>query len=253
MVTSTRTTNPTPTTGKIPPLRNGDHLNADEFLRRYEAMPYLKKAELIEGVVYIPSPDDPLSVQGGLPISSPVSIENQSAPHFDLIGWLAFYRSATLGTLGGDNGTIRLDQRNIPQPDALLLIRESHGGQSRIGDDDYLQGAPELVAEVAYSSVSKDLHEKAEIYRRNGAREYVVWRVEDRAIDWLILREGRYERLAPAEDGILRSEIFPGLWLDAEALLRGDLAAVFGAVQRGLATPEHPAFVERLRRAGGGG
>jgi Uma2 family endonuclease len=219
-------------------------------LRRYQAMTRLRKAELIEGVVYIPSPDVPPSARGEGKMASPVSAENHSAPHFDLIGWLAFYRSATPGLLGGDNGTVRLDLHNVVQPDAMLLIRESHGGQSCVGEDGYLAGAPELVAEIAYSGVSKDLHEKLDIYRRTGAREYVVWRVEDRVIDWYILREGRYDRVTAGEDGLHRSEVLPGLWLDAEALIRGDLAAVFGVVQRGTATPEHAAFVERLRRAG---
>jgi hypothetical protein len=106
-----------------------------------------------------------------------------------------------------------------------------------------------LVAEVARSSVSIDLHNKLNAYRRNGVREYIVWRVEDRTIDWFVLREGRYEPLAPSADGLHRSEVLPGLCLDAAALLRGDLMVVFQAVQRGLDSPEHAAFVSRLRQA----
>jgi Uma2 family endonuclease len=217
--------------GRIPPLETGDRLTRPEFERRYAAMPHVKKAELIEGVVYMPSP---------------VSNEH-AAPHFDLIGWLTHYLAATPGIAGGDNGTVRLDLDNEPQPDAFLRILAEHGGQSRVDQDGYISGAPELVAEVARSSVSIDLHNKLNAYRRNGVREYIVWRVEDRTIDWFVLREGRYEPLVPSADGLHRSEVLPGLWLDAAALLRGDLMAVFQAVQRGLDSPEHAAFVRRLR------
>jgi Uma2 family endonuclease len=249
MATSTRLADsPAIVEGRIPPLRNGDHLDADEFLRRYEAMPHLKKAELIDGRVYIDSPDSYPTVQG-VTMASPVSFEEHSAPHFDLIGWLALYRFATPGVRGGDNGTIRLDPKTMPQPDAFLLILPTHGGRARIGTDKFVQGMPELVAEIAYSSASYDLHEKLEIYRRHGAREYIAWRVEDGSIEWFVLREGRFDPLRPSEDGIYRSEVFPGLWLDSSALIKGDMEAVVRVVQQGLASPEHAEFVARLRAA----
>jgi Uma2 family endonuclease len=194
--------------GRVPPLENGDRLTRPEFERRYAAMPHVNKAELIEGVVYMPSP-----------------VSNEHAqPHFDVIGWLAYYRAATPGISGGDNGTLRLDLDNEPQPDAFLRILSEHGGQTRVDEDGYVSGAPELVAEVARSSVSIDLHTKLQAYRRNGVREYLVWRVEDRTLDWFILREGRFETLAPASDGLYRSEALPGLWLDAAALVRSSAA-----------------------------
>ena len=121
----------------------------------------------------------------------------------------------------------------MPQPDAYLMIEPERGGQARISEDDYVEGAPELVAEIAASSVSYDLGKKLHAYRRNGVKEYIVWRVQDREIDWFVLREGRYEPLAPGPDGVLRSEAFPGLWLDPAALLRGDLAAVLATVRQG--------------------
>ena len=114
------------------------------------------------------------------------------------------------------------------------MIKPECGGQARISDDDYVEGAPELVAEIAASSVSYDLGKKLHVYERNGVREYLVWRVQDREIDWFVLRDGRFEALAPGDDGILRSTVFPGLWLDRAALLRGDLAAVLAALQQGL-------------------
>ncbi len=218
---------------RTPPLCNGDRLTADEFLRRYEAMPDCENAQLIEGVVYI--------------MSSPVSHVNHSNPHFNLIGWLSLYASATPGVEGGDNGTLRLDMRNVPQPDAYLIVLPSHGGQAQM-EGDYIRGAPELVAEVSATTVSIDLHAKRNAYRRNGVREYVVWRVFDEEIDWFVLRAGKYARLALAPEGCYKSEILPGLWLDAAALIRGDMSTAARVAQQGLASTEHPEFVARLNQ-----
>jgi Uma2 family endonuclease len=219
---------------RVPPLVAGDHLTRDEFERRYHAMPHVKKAELVEGIVYMPSP---------------VSLEGHAVPHADFIGWLIHYRAYTPGVQAGDNGTTRLDLDNEPQPDAFLRILPEFGGQSRTVDD-HVEGAPELLAEVASSSASYDLHEKLNAYRRNGVKEYVVWRVWDRAIDWFRLRSGRYEPAGLTPAGLYQSEIFPGLWLDPAALLRGDLAKVLSILQQGLATDEHAAFVKKLAAAG---
>ena len=218
----------------IPPLEPGDQLTRDEFERRYEAMPHLKKAELIEGVVYMPSA---------------VRHRRHGRPHCNLIGWLYDYWKKTPGVEGGDNSSVRLDLVNEPQPDALLLIDPACGGQARISADDYIEAAPELVAEVAASSASYDLHTKLEAYRRNGVREYIVWRTLDQAIDWFILRGERYEPLAAGPDGVLRSEVFPGLWLDPTALIRGDQERLTMVLQEGLATSQHADFVARLNRS----
>ncbi len=213
-----------------PPLENGARLSRAEFERRYEAMPRVKKAELIEGVVYMPSP-----------------VRNShSRAHAHIIGWLVYYCSLTPNIDLGDNATVRLDTDNEVQPDALLRIETALGGASRISDDDYIEGAPELVVEIAASSASYDLHDKKNVYRRNGVQEYLVWRVYDEALDWFRLQEGEYHRLEPGEDGIIRSQVFPGLHLDAEALLAGDLGAVLSAVRAGTETEEHAAFVREI-------
>ncbi len=215
----------------VPPLENGDVLTRVEFERRYEAMPHLKKAELIEGVVYVPSP---------------VRHRYHGHQHTHMTGWLGQYEAHTPGVEASDNATVRLDLDNEPQPDVLLFIDPACGGQARIDADGYIEGAPELVAEVASSSASYDLHAKLRVYRRNGVREYIVWRVLDQEIDWFVLRAGQYERVPLDAEGLYRSEVFPGLWLDPAALLRGDLATVLAVVQHGLASPEHAAFATRL-------
>ncbi len=215
----------------IPPLENGDRLTRAEFERRYRQMPGVR-AELIEGVAYV--------------MASPVRVARHGEPHAALNGLLFNYRIATPGVRLADNATVRLDLENEPQPDLLLLVDPDRGGQARISADDYIEGAPELVAEVVPSSASLDLGDKLRAYRRNGVREYLVWRVLDRAIDWFVLRDDRYDAMGPGEDGLLRSHAFPGLWLDPEALLSGDLPKAVTALNRGLASPEHAAFVERL-------
>ncbi len=230
MSTPLQTETPPSDRATTPPLEPGDHLTRDEFRRRYEATPHLKKAELIEGAVFVPPP---------------VSTSSHASPHFDLIGWLAVYRAVTPGIQGGDNATLWLDLDNAPQPDAFLRILPTHGGQSATVDG-YVEGAPELVAEVAATSASYDLHEKLNAYRRNGVSEYVVWRVLDQEVDWFVLRGGRYEQLSPSEDGIFRSQVFPGLWLDVNALLAGDLSRVHTVVREGIASGEHKRFVTRI-------
>jgi Uma2 family endonuclease len=180
---------------------------------------------------------------------SPVCHTDHGRPHFNVISWLGRYCDATPGVEGGDNSSLRLDLDNEPQPDAFLMVLPSHGGQAQIDEDGYVAGAPELIAEVAASSVSYDLHVKLNVYRRSGVREYVVWRVLDGALDWFVLREGAYERLSPDATGVYRSECLPGLWLDAAALIRGDRIAAVRTLQEGLASDEHTAFVSRLEQA----
>jgi Uma2 family endonuclease len=219
--------------GAIPPLESGDRLTRDEFERRYEAMPALMKAELVEGVVYV---------------ASPVRQRHHGKQHYHLLTWLGHYEAGTPGVEGGDNSTVRLDLNNEPQPDCVFFIKPENGGQVHLDDEGYLSGAPDLVAEVAASSASYDLHDKLDAYRRNGVREYLVCRVLDGRIDWFVLRGGQYELIVPADDGTLRSTVFPGLWLDPSALLRGDIAAVLSVVRQGLDTPEHEAFRPQLQR-----
>jgi len=217
----------------ILPLESGDRLNRDEFERRYSAMPHLKKAELIEGVVYVPAA---------------LRFRSHGQPHGRLMTWLGVYEASTLGVALGDNSTVRLDLDNEPQPDAVLLIEESAGGQTRLSDDDYVEGAPELVAEIAASSAAIDLHDKKRAYRRNGVREYIVWQVYEQKLDWFYLQEGEYVSLPVDEDGVIRSQVFPGLWLAVDNLLAENMAQVLAVLQAGLDSPEHTAFVQQLSK-----
>jgi Uma2 family endonuclease len=223
-----------PGNGAIPPLKDGDCLTRAEFERRYMAMPDLKKAELIEGVVHV---------------ASPVRQRFHGRPHSHLNFWLCAYEGSTPGVEAGGNSTIRLDFHNVTQPDCLLFVQPEHGGRVRISEDGYIEGAPDLVAEVAASSVILDVGSKLDSYRKNGVREYVVWRVLEQRIDWYVLRDDAFEPLVPAADGILHSAAFPGLWLDPAALIRGDVNAVLAIVQTGLISPEHLDFVAQLKMA----
>ena len=217
------------------PLENGDRLTRGEFERRYAARPDLKKAELIEGVVYLPSP---------------VRSASHAEPHAAILGWLVTYCASTPGVRAADNATVRLDMDNEPQPDALLRIVPAAGGRARMSADDYLDGAPELIFEIAASSAAIDLHDKLRAYRRNGVQEYVVWRVLEQQIDWFVLSGGEYRPLTTNRSGMLESRVFPGLRLAVDALLQGDLARVLAELGNGVSTPEHGAFVEHLSSVG---
>ncbi len=216
---------------KIPLLESGDRLTRHEFERRYTAMPDNKKAELIEGIVYM---------------ASPLRIRSHGEPHGNLILWLGTYKVTIPGLILGDNSTVRLDLDNEPQPDVVLLIDEKLGGRSRISEDDYIEGAPELVAEVAASNASNDLHDKKNAYRRNGVLEYIVWQVFENKLDWFYLENGEYVSLEPDASGVIKSNIFPGLWLAASALLAGEMKQVLNVLQQGLNSPEQVEFIKQL-------
>jgi Uma2 family endonuclease len=191
----------------------------------------VKKAELIEGIVHMPPA---------------VRAENHGGPHADLIGCLVLYRASTPGVKVYDNSSIRLDLENEPQPDVAMMIESAYCGTAKLSDDDYIEGAPELVAEVSASTAETDLTRKFRVYARNGVREYLVLRIIDREIDQFVLRENQYERIPNAPDGILRSNEFPGLWIDKAALIRGDVATVLRLLQEGMLSSEHQNFVAEL-------
>jgi Uma2 family endonuclease len=217
----------------LPPLVDGERLDQPTFHARYEAMPRGIKAELIGGIVHMPSP----------------AKRPHSGMQFKLIRWMAEYEYATPGTSGHDNGSCILDEQREPQPDLYLMIVPECGGQANYRDD-WLIGAPELVVEVADSSEGIDLHAKKADYERAGVREYVVVALRQALVFWFVHRAGAFAPLPPNADGILCSEVFPGLWLDAAAFLRGDHRRVLEVLRQGLATPAHAAFVARLAAQG---
>jgi Uma2 family endonuclease len=212
----------------VPPLQAGDSLSLEEFLQRWEAMPNLKRAELIRGVVYMPSP---LSREHGV-------MENRVA------GWLFNYVASTPGVEAGNN-TTWLMEKDAPQPDTSLLVLPEHGGSMRMKGI-YLAGVPEFLTEVCASSASYDLHQKLELYQDAEVREYVAVLVYEKEVRWHRLAGDHYEVVSQSEDGIYRSTVFPGLWLNAPALLAADLAGVLDTLRQGLESPGHQDFVARL-------
>ena len=149
------------------------------------------------------------------------------------------------GVRGFDNSTVRLDLDNEPQPDLVLIKLPAKGGQARISGQDYIEGAPELAVEIVASSRAYDLHQKKGAYRRNGVREYLAWITGEKRLVWWELQDEQYQEIAPSAEALLKSRIFPGLWLDTAALLRGDMKGVLAALRRGLVSPEHGAFAAK--------
>jgi Uma2 family endonuclease len=203
------------TTETLVPLESGDRLTREEFHRRYCARPDIHKAELIDGVVYV---------------ASPARFRQHDEPQSLAVMWLGVYAASAPGVRAGVQATIRFGEKNEVQPDAFLF-RVDPPGTARITERDYIEGAPELIVEVAASSASYDLYDKLEVYRRAGVEEYVVWQILEGRILWLRLREGEYAALEPDKDGIIESEVFPGLRLNVPAMLAGDRAAVLAALR----------------------
>ena len=195
----------------------------------------LKKAELVEGIVYV--------------MASPLSLERHGAPHSRINGWLHNYEVDTPGVCAGDNPSVRLDDLNELQPDLVLFIEPDHGGRVYLDPQGFMEQAPELVVEISNMTASLDLHGKLRIYEKYGVREYIVWRTRDQAIDWFINRGGAFQRLMLDPESFYRSEAFPGLWLDPAAMIRRDSRRVRDVLAQGLASPEHARFVHRLRDA----
>ena len=212
------------------PLENGDALSSGEFLRRYRAMPRLKKAELVEGIVYM---------------GSPVSRQH-AKPDGIIQMWAAYFASHTPVVEHLTNATVILDAENTIQPDALLRLDPRHGGRTRVTEDHLISGPPELVVEVAASSASIDLHDKLRACQRNLVPEYLVWLVAENEFKWFALQEERYKELAPDSQGLFTSRTFSTLVLPIKALLAFDSAAVIAALEQRIKSPAHAEFLKRL-------
>ena len=216
----------------VPPLENGDRLDQKTFHARYEAMPEGVRAELIGGIVYMASP--------------------QKTPHGRaqslFVHWLGEYADGTDGTDVLVGSTNVLAPETEPEPDGCLLILPECGGQTWEDAKRYLNGSPELIAEIAWATESIDLHAKKVDYEKADVRQYVVVALRMNRVFWFIRRRGKFKELAPSADGILRSEVFPGLWLDPAALLRRDRKRLLAVLRQGLASPQHAAFVAKLAK-----
>lgn len=214
----------------VPPLQNGDHLDQKTFHERYEAMPPNVRAELIGGIVYMSSPQKP----------------NHGQKHHLLHRWLDEYEEATPGVETYVNTTNKIASNAEPQPDSCLLLLPNFGGQTWIDHAGYLSGPPEWIGEISDSTESIDLHAKKSDYEKAGVREYMVAAVRSKNVYWFIRRRGIFRELEPGDDGVLRSEVFPGLWLDPAAFLKRDRKRLLAVLRQGLASPEHAAFVAKL-------
>jgi Uma2 family endonuclease len=215
-------------------LIEGQRLDQSEFHERYEAMPPGTRAELIDGVVHMPSPVGP----------------EHGRAHVPALVWLSYYQENTPGVEALDNTSTTMGPKSEPQPDGLLRILSEYGGRTW-ADRRFVRGSPELVIEVSHASRYTDLGPKLDDYERAGVLEYVVRALEPDEVFWFVLRNGRFTELPVASDGLYHSEAFPGLWLAPEALIAGDTRRLRAVIDLGLAAPDHAAFLARLAAARG--
>jgi Uma2 family endonuclease len=211
------------------PLVAGQRLTQAEFHRRYELCPPGQKWELVGGIVYMTSP-----------LRYPHGRCDQVLSYV-----LGVYENATPGVEVTGNTTTILGEESEPQPDLLVRIVEECGGQSRINERSYLEGAPELVAEISHSSRVLDLKHKRRDYQRSGVVEYLVVDIEDEELYWFHFPSG--QEIRPNRRGVLQSRVLPGLWIHAEALLALDSPRIQAVAEKGLASRAHAAFVKRLQ------
>jgi hypothetical protein len=214
-----------------PPLADGQLVSLEEFEQRFDATPDLKHAELLDGVAYLRH--DGRAFAGSCRAA--------------LIGWLGVYSASTRFLLPGAHGHVALDDRNELQPDAILAVRPEAGGTVVLDATGVVRSAPDFAADVFTTTNATLLPKRIAAHERGGTLEYLVWYAEHKCVDWLVRERGEFVAMNPdPADGLLKSVAFPGLWLDATALLNGDLDTVLAALQRGLASAEHKAFVSQL-------
>lgn len=215
----------------VRPLQPGDRLSRAEFLSIWEEHPEIKFAELIGGIVYMPSP----------------LTRQHSVTDGHTATWIGVYHAHTPGTEAGCNATTLMADDETPQPDDYLRILPEYGGRSR-NEGKYVGGSPELIAEICVTSASYDLNQKLDLYQREGVLEYVAILMHEQEIRWHRLTLKGYKLMSPTPGMIWKSKVFPGLWLDGKAMLAGNAAEVLASLQKGLATPEHAAFVQKLAK-----
>lgn len=211
-------------------LQSGDCMSRNEFHQIYLRTPDDFHAELIEGIVYV---------------ASPVGY-NHCIFHSAVIATLTNYSARTTGVVSMTCGSTILGEDTEVQPDAALRIEANAGGRSRI-DSDLVFGPPELVVEVAHSSRAIDLHSKKRAYQKAGVYEYLVLCVKESELAIYNLRNDQGE---VRKDGVYRSVMFPGLWIEIAAWLSNDLKRTNETLEQGLASPEHAEFVKRLTAKG---
>lgn len=240
-------TTPQPTSADpVPRLRDGDRLSVPEFLRRYAADPVVLSAELIQGAVTI---SRRRSTRNGIEVASPGLSVAVAESVCALNAILGVYAAHTRGTRATARVTLIPGASAALEPDGTLRVLADRGGKARVGEDGWLHGVPELVAETSFTSGPRDFGPKYTAYESAGVPEYLVWRTAEQEVHWLALQNGAFVPLQPDANGIVRSGAFPGLWLNVPALLAGDTAAVLATLQLGIASPEHAAFVARLHNS----
>lgn len=215
----------------IPLLTNGDRLTAKEFCRRWDAMPELKHAELIGGQVYM---------------NPPISAGSHGIPHGQIIVWLGHYSMVTNGVELISESSVHFGPVDLPQPDVMMRVKDRFGGTSRLIRDE-LHGAPELIVEVSSSSAKYDLQIKKPRYAEHGVQEYLVWVVREKRFIWFSLEAGEYVELTASRGGILKSRVFPGLWLDSKGLLADNWPKILGTLRKGMESVEYLEFATKLK------
>ncbi len=213
-------------------LVEGQRLDQPTFHALYEAMPPGTRAELIDGVVYMPSPVG----------------RSHGRAHPPVTVWLDYYAENTPGVEFLDNATTILGWKSEMQPDGLLRILPECDGRTW-DEGAFIGGGPELVVEISRATRSVDLGPKKADYERAGVQEYVVRAIDPDEVHWFGQHRGELVPRSADDDGLYRSTVFPGLWLDPAALLAGDRSRLRAVVDQGCATAEHAAFVARLAEA----
>ena len=218
-------------------LRDGERIPPDEFRRRcgvLEAVGVDFRVEYVNGVVRM---------------MPPPNFAGHTHPIRVMQGLLSAYTRQTPGVIDYTESGVTLPVEETSadvSPDLCLVVQPGRGGQMSVDDAGYFVGPPELVVEVANSSLSYDLGEKRDLYEAAGVQEYLVHATRERRL-LMMRRDGdRFRTVMPDADGVLASRIFPGLVFDTAAIIADDIAAAEATLDRVMQSPEVAAAHQNL-------
>jgi hypothetical protein len=213
------------------PLPHCGRMDQAEFHRRYQSYPPHQKVDLVDGEIYVAPPR---SVCHG-------------ALHCDVSYLLHLYKLATPGVAVVGHCSTILDERSEVQPYLSVLLKEEYGGTSHANWEDYICGPAELLVQFTDELGCREMQARRAVFERAGVGEFLAVSVAERQVNWFHFPTGSL--IEPNRRGVSKSRVFPGLWLAFHLIWAEDYPAQLALLDRGLASPEHAAFVKRLAKA----
>ena len=190
----------------------------------YALVPDRQKADLLDGVIYVASPD---------------TYHGDQYTNFLARLLAGFCEARDLGKVFGSRFAFRLSPHRCPEPDVAVVL----ASRLHLVDDHGMTGGPDVAVEVvSRDSRTRDYRDKRRIYEESGVSEYwLVDPIKGRA-DFLVLEAGKYQSAVLDDGSIFRSRVLPGFFLDGRWLFGEDLPKVQPTSTRSCAADAAPVW-----------